>query len=61
MCYKITCGKKFLKDQLKGCRHADGEHEEELMEGDQECMELKKKERNKGQLSLSCSPELKFK
>lgn len=43
MCYKITCGKKFLKDQLKGCRHADGEHEEELMEGDQECMELKKK------------------
>ena len=42
MCYKITCGKKFLKDQLKGCRHTDGEHEEELMEGDQECIEKKK-------------------
>lgn len=43
MWYKITFGKKFLKDQLKGCRHADGEHEEELMEGDQECIGLKKK------------------
>ena len=45
MCYKITHGKKFLKDQLKGCRLADGEHEEELMEGDQECIELKKKKK----------------